>query len=140
MNLNFTGGILPSRATTLSAGYDLFAPTDVCIWPGCQELIKLGISWKPDVWEGPAIFGGFFAKIWDKSGHAVKSRFNTRAGVIDMDYPKEWGVVCVNEGPTVFRLEASKSLAQFVLLPFLLADDLSTSSVVRAGGFGSTSL
>ena len=160
MRLNFStircepSLILPQRATEQSAGYDIFAPDNVWIEPGAQQLVKLNIVWSPTfippVWTfensvsvvqtfGVNNCGGFFAKVFDKSGLAVKKRFNTRAGVIDSDYPDEWGLVCVNEGDSVFELPAGKAICQFVLLPYLVAEDcLNPETVKRVGGFGST--
>ena len=145
---------LPSRATEFSAGYDLFAPESVVIPPGQQLVVPLNVKWQPDWWThtilaqsrrggGPGGItnigvGGFFAKIFDKSGPAVKQRFNTRAGVIDMDYPDPWGLVCVNEGHTDVVFVRHKAIAQFVLIPFLIADDLVNRDGTRTGGFGST--
>jgi len=137
---------LPQRSTQFSAGYDVYTPQEVFIHPGEQLLVKLNIRWAPYQWIGTQIdwnstpvFGGFFAKMWEKSGLSLKKRFNTHAGVIDSDYLDEWGLICTNESQHAFHLEAGKAIAQFVLLPFLVADDLITSDTVRSGGYGSTS-
>lgn len=139
LNLNFRtcGGSLatkiPTRATARSAGYDLYSPIAFKVLPGAQCLIKLDIIWAPES-DQP-----FFAKIFDKSGLANKYRFNTRAGVIDADYPDEWGLICVNESENMLSFQEGDKLAQFVLLPYLIADDLPYSEVIqRDGGFGST--
>lgn len=136
-----------------SAGYDLFSPIPFSVEPGQQVLVNLGIVWNPDPWTltiasnplslglpGPMVhFGGFFAKVFDRSGLALKYRFSTLAGVIDQDYTKDWGLVCENNGGKVLSFEEGDKVAQFVLLPFLLAEDLEEGGqVVRDGGFGST--
>lgn len=135
---------LPKRSTELAAGYDLFTPNQVVIRSGCQLLVPLGIVWDPPKiepqWLGSNyLVGGFFAKIFDRSGLALKKRFSTLAGVIDQDYLNEWGLVCRNEGEYDFYAEPGDKIAQFVLLPFLLAEDLENGyTETRSGGFGST--
>jgi dUTP pyrophosphatase len=143
---------MPTRATEYSAGYDLYTPNWVQIRPGEQALVPLWVKWAPEIWslayrdsknpDNPVgvVVGGFFAKIFDKSGLALKSRFNTRAGVIDMDYPDPWNLICVNEGDRNVEFDVGSKIAQFVLLPFLVADDLDTLEKKRDGGFGSTGI
>jgi dUTP pyrophosphatase len=136
---------LPKRGTDLAAGYDLYTPVKVSIRPAEQMLVPLGVTWDPPQWkldfqvsETTISFGGFLAKIWDRSGLAVKKRFNTRAGVIDQDYKDPWGLVCVNESQEVVTFGVGDRIAQFVLLPFLVAEDLEDAAETRSGGFGST--
>lgn len=139
----------------MSAGYDLFTPVDFTVNPGEQVLVNLGIVWDPEPWrldfptnkrpcstDGPLVqLGGLFAKVFDRSGLALKKRFSTLAGVIDQDYDKDWGLVCRNDGKEVLNFVAGDKVAQFVLLPFLVAEDLESEAdiqVTRVGGFGST--
>jgi dUTP pyrophosphatase len=135
---------LPKRSTRQSAGYDLYSPVSGAVFSGQQGLIKLGFCWNPEYnWNlGYLDIGlfGFFAKILDRSGLAVKKRFTTRAGVIDSDYRDEWGLVVVNESDVPFNYSVGDRLAQFVLLPYLVAQDLEsgTNETFRSGGFGST--
>lgn len=144
---------LPRRSTVLSAGYDLFTPVGKTIEPGEQVLINLGIVWDPEPWRldfptnhgpcgvaGPLVqLGGLFAKVFDRSGLALKKRFSTLAGVIDQDYRDDWGLVCRNDGKAQITFEKGDKVAQFVLLPFLVAEDLEgDDGTTRVGGFGST--
>lgn len=143
---------LPKRSTILSAGYDLFTPVDFSVNPGEQVFVPLGITWNPEPWrldfptnhgpsglEGPLVqLGGLFAKIFDRSGLALKKRFSTLAGVIDQDYLNPWGLVCKNEGELLISFVKGDKVAQFVLLPFLVAEDLENDQNIRSGGFGST--
>lgn len=138
------------RATQRSAGYDLYSPKTFTIYCGCQELVDLGFVWKPEpdpdivkyLPDRPWDFENklqFFAKIFDKSGLAVKFRFSTRAGVIDVDYRDPWGLVCVNEGSKPITFDKGQKLSQFVLIPYLFAEDEQRGHwVERRGGFGST--
>ena len=135
---------LPKRSTEFAAGYDIYAPTNGVIPSMGQGLIKLGFMWAP-TWVQHRSFpdlGGFFAKIFDRSGLAVKKRLNTLAGVIDTDYRDEWGLVITNNGQDPFNFSQGERLAQFVLLPFLDAEDLEQGGqrIERTGGFGSTGI
>jgi dUTP pyrophosphatase len=142
LNLRRTGSVpatlLPRRSTSCAAGYDIYSPVFGVIPSGQQSLIKLGFAWDPNNENFHSSFGGFFAKIFDRSGLAVKSRLSTLAGVIDTDYRDEWGLVITNNGDKPFEYDVEQRLAQFVLLPYLIADDLEGTTDVRSGGFGST--
>jgi dUTP pyrophosphatase len=134
---------LPKRGTEWAAGYDLFTPVPISLSPGEQTFVPLGIVWQPDKCSftyGSWLYGGFFAKIFDRSGLAFKCRFSTLAGVIDQDYFKPWGLICRNEDPNrTFVASVGDKVAQFVLLPFLVAEDLEDGPIeTRSGGFGST--
>lgn len=145
---------LPQRSTILSAGYDLFTPVTFDVGIGEQVFVPLGITWRAEPWRldfptnhgpsgltGPVVqLGGLFAKIFDRSGLALKKRFSTLAGVIDQDYLLPWGLVCRNDGSDPIAFKVGDKVAQFVLLPFLVAEDLEggTSDTTRGGGFGST--
>jgi dUTP pyrophosphatase len=76
--------------------------------------------------------------VFDRSGLALKKRFSTLAGVIDQDYKDDWGLVCRNDGKAQITFEKGDKVAQFVLLPFLVAEDLEDAAETRSGGFGST--
>jgi dUTP pyrophosphatase len=147
LNMRRSDGLiipLPRRSTVLSAGYDLFTPVGKTIEPGEQVLINLGIVWDPEPWrlDFPTNtlvqLGGLFAKVFDRSGLALKKRFSTLAGVIDQDYRDDWGLVCRNDGKAQITFEKGDKVAQFVLLPFLVAEDLEDAAETRSGGFGST--
>lgn len=125
-----------TRKTPGSAGWDIHSTVDIIINPGEQGLIPTGIisEFSPEL----------VATIWDRSGLAVKFRFNTRAGVIDSDYDKEWGVVAVNEGKEPFIVKVGDRIAQVLL--FETADwnitfqgeGFVNDYETRQGGFGST--
>ena len=72
--------ILPRRATTGSAGYDFFAPTDIDVKSGETVLVPTGIRVKIDE--------GWVLKIYPRSGLGFKFRLtlNNTVGIIDSDY------------------------------------------------------
>ena len=70
-------GILPRRATPMSAGLDLFAPHDSVILPYTQNLIYLDlIMIYPE---------GVYGRITPRSGHA-KNCIHATVGTLDPDF------------------------------------------------------
>lgn len=130
---------LPKRATTGSAGYDFFAPTELVIEKGSSLLIPTGIRSK--------IEDGWVLKIYPRSGLGFKHRvqLDNTVGIIDADYYNS-----SNEGHIMIKLscdahddghkvtvDAGDGFAQGIFLQFgiTLDDD---ADGVRDGGFGST--
>lgn len=124
---------LPTRGTKDSAGWDIYASEDASLVPGVATLVKTGLQSK--------IPTGWFAKLFDRSGNALK-RFHVLAGVIDSDYRGEWGVVVINHTSFTIGIEQGDRIAQAIFLP-LMDVALKESSTEfpfegRLGGFGST--
>ena len=71
---------IPRRATSGSAGYDIFAPVDFTIAPGQSLKIPTGIRCR--------IEDGWVLKIYPRSGLGFKFRLqlNNTVGIIDSDY------------------------------------------------------
>ena len=72
-------------------------------------------------------------------------RMANTIGVIDADYydnPQNEGQIAIelrNEGTVPFTIEKGQAIAQFIFVPFLLADgDSFEQGADRSGGFGST--
>lgn len=140
------------RGSPGSAGFDLFATENVIIPPCGQALVKTGLVTQ--------FSSDLVALIRDRSGLAANNRLTTRAGVIDSDYDREWGVVLVNENPPHLGPEAIKKIyvgdriAQVIFMKIAMPDvdvfddseakKLSTEWGIhfvyanRDGGFGST--
>lgn len=129
---------LPKRATSGSAGYDVYAPFDIRLAPGETIKVPTGIR----VW----IEDGWVLKIYPRSGLGFKFRLqlNNTVGIIDSDYynSDNEGHIFIkitndsNEGKTV-EIPAGTGFAQgiFVEYGITLDDD---ADGVRNGGFGST--
>lgn len=129
---------LPRRATSGSAGYDIFAPCDITLAPGETVKVATGIrAWIEDGW---------VLKIYPRSGLGFKFRLqlNNTVGIIDSDYynSDNEGHIFIkitndtNEGKTV-EIPAGTAFAQgiFVEYGITLDDD---ADGIRNGGFGST--
>lgn len=129
---------IPRRATSGSAGYDIFSPIDFKIAPGESLKIPTGIRCK--------IEDGWVLKIYPRSGLGFKFRLqlNNTVGIIDSDYyfSDNEGHIFIkvmndtNENKTV-ELKAGSGFAQGIFVEYgITFDDAVTD--VRNGGFGST--
>lgn len=125
---------VPTRGTPSSAGFDLYALADVTIGEG-NTLVRTGIA--------VALPSGTYGRIAMRSGLAVRHHLNVSAGVIDIDYRGEVGVVvyCTKPGYS-YTIKAGERFAQ--LIPELVSycdaavvDRLPDPAQEHAG-FGST--
>ena len=130
--------IIPTRATSGSAGYDFKSPIDFTLAPGETIKIPTGIRARID--------DGWVLMIYPRSGLGFKFRLqlNNTVGVIDSDYfgsDNEGHIMikmtnCSNEGKTI-NVAAGEGFAQGIFMPYgITVDDNATD--VRNGGFGST--
>lgn len=127
---------LPSYATDLSAGADLYAAAEVALPPGARALAPTGLRLElpPDV----------EAQVRPRSGLALRHGITVlnAPGTIDADFRGEVQVLLANLGSTHVVLERGVRIAQLVVAPvrravFLATDDLQDTAR-GAGGFGST--
>ena len=152
--------VIPSRATSGSAGYDLRAylrgrvvkcsdgvsqheasatvngeEWGVALAPGEMALIPLGFRTRlPE---------GVEAQIRPRSGQAFKNALTVpnAPGTVDADYAEEWMVIVRNDAPIIRRIVHGERIAQVVFsryLPLSFEEAVVTRSTERAGGFGST--
>jgi len=127
---------LPTYATELSAGADLYAAAEVVLPPGARALVPTGLRL-----ELPA---DVEAQVRPRSGLALRHGITVlnAPGTIDADFRGEVQVLLVNHGSVEVRLSRGERVAQLVLAPvrravFLPTDDLQDTTR-GAGGFGST--
>lgn len=129
---------LPKRATTGSAGYDIFAPYDIEILPRQSALIPTGIRVILD--------NDKFLAIYPRSGLGFKYKmqlWNT-IPVIDADYSGSdneghiW-VKFYNDSPDgkTIKIKSGEAMCQGVIQQYFKTDDDNTDGV-RNGGFGSS--
>lgn len=126
----------PTRATTGSAGYDLYAVDDCEVAPNLVKLIDIGIQLD--------IEPGYVGLVCPRSGLALKNniRVANGPGVVDSDYRGNVGVILANDNNSSFSVKAGMKVAQMVFVKaevasfdeVTLLDDTSRGS----GGFGST--
>ena len=129
---------LPKRATIGSAGYDIYAPFDICLKPGERMIIPTGIRTYMQIDE--------MFKVYPRSGLGFKyrARLANTVGIIDSDYyfSDNEGHIMVNlcnEGILDIDIKQGTAFCQGIFSKYLLADgdDFETGNT-RNGGFGST--
>lgn len=126
--------VLPSRASPLSAGYDLSSAVEAKVPARGKALIATDLS--------IAIPEGTYARIAPRSGLACKHSIDVGAGVIDADYRGPVGVILFNHSDVDFEVKVGDRIAQLIIQKIMTpevfeVDDLD-STVRGAGGFGST--
>lgn len=132
---------LPQRATKSSAGYDIYSVKSFELKPRQSILLPTGIKVQID--SDKAFF------ILPRSGQGFKYKvqlYNT-VGLIDADYynnEKNEGHIWVklyNDSPDgeTLTIKQGDAICQGVILNYFTVDD-DTSSNIRKGGFGSTSI
>lgn len=129
---------LPRRATSGSAGYDIYTPIHIILEPGKTIKIPTGVRCE--------IEPGWFLGILPRSGNGFKFgvKLANTLGVIDSDYFYSY-----NEGHIFVKLANDscicktvdiptwQGMAQGIFLPYGLTYDDDCGGV-RNGGFGST--
>lgn len=146
---------LPERATSGSAGYDIFLPLDIPpVFPGYSLPVPTGLKCK--------IAPGWVMLIAPKSGLGMryKMRLDNTIGVIDSDYyncESNEGHIIVsfsNELPPVtvtnpitqkpeipkeliLQIPRGKAFVQALFVPFGIVEG-DNNKGIRMGGFGST--
>jgi dUTP pyrophosphatase len=131
---------VPTRGSSLAAGYDLYAciDEDVVIQPHTTAKIGTGLAMKP-----PA---GCFGAIFARSGLATKQGLRPAncVGVCDEDYTGEYVVALHNDTDEVQVVHKEERIAQVVFMPFqdvhFVEVTCLTPTIRGAGGFGSTGL
>ena len=135
----FSGkGELPQYATSLSAGMDLRANTEVPITLKTLErkIIPTGLS--------IALPEGYEAQVRPRSGLAAKHGISVlnSPGTIDADYRGDIGVIMVNLSLEDFIIAPQDRIAQLVIAQFTKVEwqivEALPGSERGSGGFGST--
>ena len=127
------GAIMPCRAHSADAGYDLFSREDAVIYPNAGGIFDTGVH--------VAIPEGYVGFLKSKSGLNVKHSIQSE-GVIDSGYTGSIHVKLFNHGSKAVRIEKGQKISQLVLLPIItpeleVVDNLSPTDR-GDGGFGST--
>lgn len=132
---------LPKRATTKSAGYDIFAVKDIILIPGRTIKIPTGIR--------AIVDDDKFVGIFPRSGLGFKYRvqLDNTVGIIDADYSDSdneghiW-IKLTNDSKhygeeNIMRVKQGTAICQAIILPYFKTEDDETTEL-RNGGFGST--
>jgi dUTP pyrophosphatase len=128
--------IVPKRATTGSAGYDLHAVENVLIPARTWKAIETGI-----MVQCPS---DHYVRIAPRSGLAYKSGVAVMAGVVDSDYTGTIKAILYNSSNENFAVNQGERIAQLVFERISTPDLVEvapgdiTATERGAGGFGST--
>ncbi|KAG6490761.1 deoxyuridine 5'-triphosphate nucleotidohydrolase-like [Zingiber officinale] len=126
--------VLPSRASPLSAGYDLSSAAAVVVPARGKALVPTDLS--------IAIPDGAYARIAPRSGLAWKYSIDVGAGVVDADYRGPVGVILFNHSDADFEVKPGDRIAQLILERIMtpeVIEAVDLDSTARGdGGFGST--
>ncbi|KAJ7966743.1 deoxyuridine 5'-triphosphate nucleotidohydrolase-like [Quillaja saponaria] len=126
--------VLPSRASPLSAGYDLSSAVETKVPARGKALVPTDLS--------ISIPEGTYARVAPRSGLAWKNSIDVGAGVIDADYRGPVGVILFNHSDLDFEVKVGDRIAQLLIEKILTPDVLEVedldSTVRGEGGFGST--
>jgi dUTP pyrophosphatase len=137
IKLNTPHAKLPSRGSPGAAGYDLYAANP-------EPIIIQGQSGRALVPTGIQVVlpPGTYGRVAPRSGLAVKKGISVGAGVIDIDYTGEIGVLIINHGDDDFTVAAGERVAQLILerimTPEVVELDAVSDTQRGSGGFGST--
>jgi dUTP pyrophosphatase len=131
---------IPTRATSGSAGYDLYSSEENIILAGNRAVVKTGIRVK--------IPKGYCGQVWPRSGFSAKNGIESGAGIIDSDYRGELMVILYNHSNLNFKIEKHMRMAQLLLVKIALplisdtTEDFDKGDEEKnergSGGFGST--
>jgi len=152
--------IIPTRATSASAGLDLRAylhgrrvKTSDGLGQGEVLAVETNGEWSVELEAGqmaliPLGFktrmpSGVEAQIRPRSGQAFKNALTVpnAPGTIDADYAEEWMVIVRNDAPARRRIVHGERVAQVVFARYEnlpIVEGEVNRSTERAGGFGST--
>ncbi|KAI3821054.1 hypothetical protein L1987_08610 [Smallanthus sonchifolius] len=126
--------VLPSRGSSLAAGYDLSSAIETKVPSRGKALVATDLS--------IAVPEGTYARIAPRSGLAWKHSIDVGAGVVDADYRGPVGVILFNHSDTDFEVKVGDRIAQLIIekiiTPEVIEVDDLDSTVRGAGGFGST--
>ncbi|KAJ3677027.1 hypothetical protein LUZ60_002751 [Juncus effusus] len=126
--------VLPSRGSSLSAGYDLSSAVEAVVPARGKALIPTDLS--------ISIPEGTYARIAPRSGLAWKHSIDVGAGVIDADYRGPVGVILFNFSDTDFNVKPGDRIAQMIIERIMTPDMLEVEDLDETkrgeGGFGST--
>jgi len=125
---------IPSRASPLAAGLDLYSAHDTVIKARNNGVVKTDLA--------ISIPEGCYGRIAPRSGLALNHSIDVGAGVIDRDYTGNVCVVLFNHKDQDFNVHRGDRIAQLIcekiIIPEIVEIDEITNTVRGSGGFGST--
>lgn len=127
------GAIMPHRAHSADAGFDLFSREDAVIYPNAGGIFDTGVH--------VAIPEGYVGFLKSKSGLNVKHSIQSE-GVIDSGYTGSIHVKLFNHGSKAVYIDKGQKISQLVILPIITPEPVLVDGLEDtergANGFGST--
>lgn len=104
-----TTAVIPTRATSDSAGYDLSAKKGetIIVPAGGKELVSTGLR--------VLIPEGCYGRIAPRSGMSWKNHTSIEGGVIDRDFAGELRVIIFNHAKTDLEIHPDQRVAQLIV-------------------------
>lgn len=132
-----SGGVLPTRGTKASAGYDIKIIDGATIEPGCTHLFATGIK--------AYMQSDEYLSLHVRSSIGIKKGLMLAnvTGIIDSDYynnPSNEGHIMVavyNTTSKPVTVEAGERICQGIFSKYLIIDE-DQAAEARTGGIGST--
>ena len=126
--------VLPEKAYTTDAGFDLFSRTHLTLLPNERYAFSTQISVKiPD---------GYCGILKDRSGNAVKKGVHVLAGIIDQNYIGEIFICLANLSNKPVTIDIGDKIAQMLIVPVPSVEIKEVQELPStdrgAAGFGST--
>ena len=127
--------ILPTRATTNSAGLDIATFEHITIQPGELKKVPTGIA--------ISLPSHTCGRLLPRSGNTINKMIDVKAGVIDADYTGDIQVMIHNFGNQPQQFQPGDKIAQLVIESINLSTPITWSSELPAtergsNGFGSS--
>ncbi|KAJ0172265.1 hypothetical protein K1T71_012238 [Dendrolimus kikuchii] len=124
----------PHKGSDKAAGFDLKSAYDYAVPARGKELVKTDLQIE--------VPSGCYGRVAPRSGLAVKNFIDVGAGVIDMDYRGNVGVVLFNHSDTDFVVKKGDRIAQLICekicYPTLVEVPKLSETERGEDGFGST--
>lgn len=132
----YSDALSPDKATSISAGFDVFSYEKKTLNAGKTTLISTGIKVQPPQ--------GTYLRVASRSGLSLKG-ITVVGGVIDPDFTGELCVILCNTSSSTFEIEKGMKIAQviptMICFPQLVeVDDINEPTERNDNGFGSSGL
>lgn len=136
---NISGGIIPTRGSSFSAGYDISSICEVTIFAGETKILNTGIK--------AYMQNDEVLELHIRSSIGIKKHLMLAncTGIIDCDYynnASNEGHIMIalhNYGSDCITIEKNERIAQGIFKKYLVADEVEVTNT-RSGGIGSTNI
>lgn len=136
---------VPTRATSKSAGYDLYTCEQGVVKARSRALVRTGICIQFNKYQSPFSHAEkLYGSIRARSGLDSKYGITTGAGVIDQDYMGEIKVLLHNHSDQDYVYDKNDRVAQLIIQSYVSmdfvreVDSFGTESERQENGFGSS--